>query len=323
MRVLSGIKPSGSIHLGNYLGALRQWAAEQNSESFFAVVDLHALTLPIEPDEVRQQTLSTAAALLAVGIDPSRSTLFLQSAVPQHTRLAWLLECVSSYGELRRMTQFKDKAGEQGAHRVGFFTYPVLMAADILLYDAELVPVGDDQRQHLELARTIAERFNARYGETFVVPDGLIPKAGARVMDLQNPLKKMSKSETSPLGTIGLFDSPDEIDRKVKRAVTDVDGEMRLDRRHKPGLTNLVEILAALTGESPKKVVARFTQYGPLKAELSERLIETLTPIREHHSALMADPAEIMLQFERGSAHARDVAQPVYERAARAMGIVG
>jgi tryptophanyl-tRNA synthetase len=321
MRVLSGIQPSGSVHLGNYLGALRSWAAEQHRDAFYCVVDLHALTKPIEPTALNAQTYELAAALLAVGIDPERSTLFVQSHVEYHTRLSWLLECVASFGELRRMTQFKEKADEQGGHRVGLLTYPVLMASDILLYDTERVPVGDDQRQHLELTRVLAERFNSRYGETFTVPDALVPTAGARVMDLQEPTRKMSKSEGGPQGVINLFDSPDEIDRKIRRAVTDNDGEVRFDRTAKPGLSNLLEIFASLTRESPAAVASRYTRYGDLKADLTVALVETLGPISLRYRDFLADPAEVRRQLAAGAERARDVAAATYARAATAIGL--
>jgi tryptophanyl-tRNA synthetase len=249
-RVLSGIVPSGNFTLGNYLGALRHWVSFQDDhDAFYGVMDLHALTNEIEPAEVRANTLDAALNLLAVGLDPDRATLFVQSHVPEHARLTWLLECIASYGELRRMTQFKDKGKGQDSVRAGLFTYPVLMAADILIYDANAVPVGDDQRQHLELARELAVRFNKRYGETFTVPEAAIAGTAARVMDLQHPERKMSKSIESPLGTIGLLDSDEDITRKVRRAVTDTDGEMRYDRVAKPGLANLRR--RALEGDLP------------------------------------------------------------------------
>ena len=243
-RVLSGIAPSGNFTLGNYLGALRHWVSFQDGyDALYCVVDLHALTTEIEPADLRANTLDAALNLLAIGLDPDRCTLFVQSHVPEHTRLTWLLESTIAMGELRRMTQFKDKGKGQETARVSLFTYPALMAADILLYDAVAVPVGDDQRQHLELTRDVAIRFNHRYGETFVVPDAAIPGTGARVMDLQHPERKMSKSSDSPLGTIRLLDSDEEITKKVRKAVTDTDGEMRYDREAKPGLANLLDLL--------------------------------------------------------------------------------
>jgi len=323
MRVLSGIQPSGSVHLGNYLGALRNWVAEQHRDAFYCVVDLHALTLPIEPDELRIQTIECAAALLAVGIDPQRSTLFLQSQIPYHTRLNWLLECVASFGELRRMTQFKEKSDAQESHRAGLLTYPVLMAADILLYDTDRVPVGDDQRQHLELTRVIAERFNSRYGTTFVVPSALVPAAGARIMDLQEPTRKMSKSQSSPQGTLNIMDDADTIRRKIMRAVTDTDNDVRVDRREKPGLTNLLEIFASLTGETPTAIAERYDQYGPLKKDLAEKLVDVLNPIAQRFHDFVRDPGEVRRQLDIGAERAESIAAATYRRAADSMGIVG
>jgi tryptophanyl-tRNA synthetase len=322
MKVLSGIQPSGSIHLGNYVGALRNWVREQHRDAYYCVVDLHALTSSIDPAVLTRQTHECVAALLAVGIDPEQSTLFIQSHVEYHARLNWILECVASVGELQRMTQFKDKAGEQGAHRVGFFTYPVLMASDILLYNTDRVPVGDDQRQHLELTRELAERFNARYGDTFVVPAALIPTAGARVMDLQEPTRKMSKSESSPQGTLGILDSPDDIDRKIKRAVTDTDGEVRFDRHTKPGVSNLLEIFASLTNETPNDIAAKYTRYGDLKADLSSCLIETLSPIQARYREFLSDRAATLELVKVGADRARPVAAATYERAADAIGLL-
>ena len=266
-RVLSGIAPSGDFTLGNYLGALRHWVTFQDdSDAFYCVVDLHALTNEIDPAVLRRNTLDAARNLLAVGLDPERCAIFVQSHVPEHTQLTWLLECTATMGELRRMTQYKEKSEGNESVRVGLFTYPVLMAADILLYAADEVPVGDDQRQHLELARELAVRFNHRYGETFTVPEAAIPRAAARVMDLQHPERKMSKSVDSPLGTIGLLDPADEITRKVKKAVTDTDGEVRYDRVAKPGVANLLELLAGATGRTPQEVATGYTRYGDLKA---------------------------------------------------------
>src|SRR5580698_9487529 len=239
MKILSGMQPSGPLHLGNYLGALRQWVEAQNADAFYCVVDLHALTLQISPEELRLNTTDLVATYLAVGLDPEVCTIFIQSQVPYHAQLNWLLECVATYGEVSRMVAFKEKSERQEGYRVGLLTYPVLQAADILLYDSEEVPVGDDQRQHLELARDIAERFNNRFGDTFRVPKGVQPGVAARVMDLQEPTRKMSKSVSSPLGTILLFDQPSEIERKIAKAVTDTDGEVHFDWETKPGISNL------------------------------------------------------------------------------------
>jgi tryptophanyl-tRNA synthetase len=322
-RVLSGIQPSGSFTLGNYLGALRHWVSFQDgNDAFYCVVDLHALTLEIDPAELRTNTVDAALNMLAVGLDPDRCTLFAQSHVPEHTRLTWLLECTTSMGELRRMTQFKDKAKAQDAARVGLFTYPVLMAADILLYDADAVPVGDDQRQHLELARELAVRFNNRYGETFTVPEAAIAGTAARVMDLQHPERKMSKTVSSPLGTIGLLDSDEDITRKVRRAVTDTDGDMRYDRAAKPGLANLLDLLAAATGRTPEDVAKGYTRYGDLKNDVAAALCELLRPVRERRAELDRDPSYVHAVLARGAAHAQEVASATYARAADAMGLL-
>jgi tryptophanyl-tRNA synthetase len=322
-RVLSGIKPSGGFTLGNYLGALRHWVSFQDGhDAFYCVVDLHALTEEIQPSALRSNTLDAALNMLAVGLEPDRSTLFVQSHVPEHTRLTWLLESTASYGELRRMTQFKDKGKGQESVRVSLFTYPVLMAADILLYDANAVPVGDDQRQHLELARELATRFNNRYGETFVVPDAAIPGTAARVMDLQHPERKMSKTIDSPLGTIGLLDSDEEITRKVRKAVTDTDGDMRYDRRAKPGLANLLDLLAAATDRTPQQVARGYTRYGDLKNDVAAALCDLLRPVRERRASLEGDLPYVHAVLERGASRAHEVASATYARAADAMGLL-
>jgi tryptophanyl-tRNA synthetase len=322
-RVLSGLQPSGDLHLGNYLGALRNWVADQDAhDAFYCIVDLHALTLDIDPADLRSRTAETALDLLAAGLDPDRCTLFVQSHVAEHTRMAWLLECTATMGELGRMTQFKDKSAGQDSVRVGLFTYPVLQAADILLYDAERVPVGDDQRQHLELTREVAIRFNYRYGDTLVVPEAAIPVAGARVMDLQYPGNKMSKSVNSPLGTVLMLDSPDAIRRKVKKAVTDTDGEVRYDRAAKPGLSNLLELLAVATGGTPVEVAARYDRYGDLKGDVAEALIELLRPVRERREALAADPGAVPAMLATGAEKARTVASTTYARSAEAIGLL-
>jgi tryptophanyl-tRNA synthetase len=322
-RVLSGIKPSGSFTLGNYLGALRHWVTFQDgNDAFYCVVDLHALTEEIEPADLRANTLDAALNMLACGLEPDRCTLFIQSHVAEHTRLTWLLESTASFGELGRMTQFKDKGRGQEKVRASLFTYPVLMAADILLYDADAVPVGDDQRQHLELTRELAHRFNNRYGETFVVPEAAISGTAARVMDLQHPERKMSKTIDSPLGTIGLLDSDEEITRKVRKAVTDTDGEMRYDRAAKPGLSNLLELLAAATDRTPVEVARGYTTYGDLKNDVAAALSEMLRPIRERRRALEGDLAYVDAVLSRGAARAREVAGATYARAADAMGLL-
>jgi tryptophanyl-tRNA synthetase len=286
------------------------------------VVDLHALTVDIDPVLLRRNSLDAALNLLAVGLDPKRSALFVQSHVPEHTQLTWLLECTATMGELRRMTQFKEKSEGNESVRAGLFTYPVLMAADILLYAADEVPVGDDQRQHLELARELAVRFNHRYGETFRVPEAAIPGTAARVMDLQHPQRKMSKSVESPLGTIGLLDSAEEITRKVKKAVTDTDGEVRYDRAAKPGVANLLELLAGATGRTPQEVAAGYARYGDLKRDVAEALGELLRPVRLRRAALEEDPAYLESVLAEGAATAHAVAARTYAAAADAMGLL-
>jgi tryptophanyl-tRNA synthetase len=309
------------MHIGNYLGAVRQWVASQNTESFFCIVDLHALTLQIEPARLREQTVDYLATLVAAGLDPEVCTLFVQSQVPYHAQLSWLLECVATYGELSRMTQFKEKASRQEGYRVGLLTYPVLMAADILLYGAHQVPVGEDQRQHLELTREIAERFNNRYGDVFTVPVGVQPVAAARVMDLQEPTRKMSKSVASPLGLIYLLDDASEIDRKIKKAVTDTDNEVRYDREAKPGVANLLEMYASFSDERPEDVAERYARYGELKSDLSELVIAALAPIQQRYRELRADEGALYALAARGAHKAADVAGPQYRRAAAAMGL--
>jgi tryptophanyl-tRNA synthetase len=329
-RVFSGIKPTGDPHLGNLLGAVRWWVEDQRQgDSFYCVVDLHALTEPGDPAELHRATLAMATLLLAAGIDPESSTLFLQSHVPAHSQLAWLLECTASMGELRRMTQFKDKSAREGEEsaRVGLFTYPVLMAADILLYDTDRVPVGDDQRQHLELARNLAHRFNNRFGPTFVVPEAIVPPAGrgARIMDLQSPAKKMSKSSESQQGSIGLFDDPATIERKVKRAVTDADtgpDSVRYDRVAKPGVANLLEILAAVQGRRPEDVAGDYTQYGPLKADLAASIISVVEPIQAAYRRWEQEPGAVAKVLRTGAERADEVARATLRRAGDAVGLV-
>ena len=322
-RVFSGVQPSGDLHLGNYLGAFRNWVADQHEfDALFCVVDLHALTLDYDPALLAQRTLETAESLLAAGLDPSVCTLFVQSHVPEHPRLTWLLECTATYGELRRMTQFKEKSGEQDTVRAGLLTYPVLMAADILLYDAERVPVGDDQRQHLELTRDVAARFNNRYGPTFVVPEAAVPKVGARVMDLQEPTRKMSKSVSSPLGTVLVLDSPEEIDRKVRKAVTDTETEVRYDPVAKPGVSNLLELLSASTGGDPAELAAGYVNYGQLKADVAEGLAELLRPVRARLEELHAERGYVESVLAEGAAKAGAIAGPTLDRAMRAVGLL-
>ena len=323
-RVFSGIKPTGNVHLGNVLGALLQWVDEQHrAESLYCVVDLHALTVPQDPAELRDTTLRLAQILLAVGLDPEACTLFVQSHVHQHAELAWVMECTASYGELSRMTQFKDKSSKGDFVSGGLFTYPALMAADILLYDTDEVPVGDDQRQHVELARDVAERFNSRYGQTFVVPKATYPAAGARVMDLQGPTSKMSKSDDQAPGTILLLDDPKVIEKKIKRAVTDTDSEVRFDVAAKPGVSNLLSILGAVTGRTPEQAAEGYTQYGPLKADTAAAVIERLSPIQARFAELAADPAETQRLLAIGAAKASERAAATLGRARDALGLLG
>jgi tryptophanyl-tRNA synthetase len=322
-RVFSGIQPSGDLHLGNYLGALRRFVVDQDEhDSIFCIVDLHALTIPKDPAALREATLATGALYLAAGIDPGRATLFVQSAVHEHSELAWLMECTVSFGELGRMTQFKEKADRRDFVSAGLFTYPALMAADILLYRTDRVPVGDDQRQHLELTRDVAERFNARYGETFVVPSAAIPAAGARVMDLQTPTNKMSKTVESPQGTVLVLDEPKVIERKIKRAVTDTEAEVRYDPAEKPGVSNLLSILAACTGRTPEEAAEGYTQYGPLKKDTAAAVVETVRPIQARYAELSADPGETTRLLALGADKARTIASKVYTRARDNIGLL-
>ena len=322
-RVLSGIQPSGDVHLGNLLGALRNWVADQHThESFHPIVDLHAITVAQDPAELQAATLRLAQLLMASGLDPEICVLWVQSHVPEHAELSWILECTAGFGELRRMHQFKDKAEGADFVSAGLFTYPVLQAADILLYDIDVVPVGDDQRQHLELTRDIAQRFNARHGDVLVVPEHRIPPAGARVMDLQDPTRKMSKSLGEAPGTIWLLDDPDTVRRKVRRAVTDSEPEVRFDRDAKPGVSNLLEILAAATQRTPQEVAAVYDRYGPLKNDCAEAVVEMLAPIRQRFAELSADPAETGRQLAAGAAAAAEVAAATMARVRRAIGFL-
>ncbi|HWW53716.1 MAG TPA: tryptophan--tRNA ligase, partial [Acidimicrobiales bacterium] len=319
----SGIQPTGDIHLGNYLGAIRRWVEDQYvHDSFYCVVDLHALTMPQDPAQLGAKTLQTATVLIAAGLDPDVCTLFVQGHVPQHSELAWLLECTATFGELQRMIQFKEKSAGQESVRVGLFTYPVLQAADILLYDADRVPVGDDQRQHLELCRDLANRFNHHYGQTFVVPDAAIPKVGARVMDLQEPTSKMSKSASSPQGKIEILEDPATITRKIKRAVTDTGSEVSYDPATKPGVSNLLELLAVTTGSTPSEVSARYTQYGALKADTAEAVVEFLRPVQERYRALSADPDHVRDVLAKGATKAEAIASVTLARARNAVGLL-
>lgn len=324
-RVFSGIQPTGDLHLGNYLGAVRQWVADQAlHDALYCVVDLHALTLPHDPAELADRTRRTAMLLLAAGLDPHRCTLFVQSHVRAHTELTWILNCVATMGELRRMTQFKDKGKGQESVSVGLFDYPVLMAADILAYDTDRVPVGDDQRQHLELARDVALRFNHRFGETFVVPEAAIPPVGARIMDLQNPTAKMSKSAESPQGTIGLLDDPATIARRIKSAVTDSQTEVRFDPAAKPGVSNLLQILAATTDRHLPDLEAEFGSagYGALKVAAADAVVEFLAPLQARYTDLAADPAGVDALLGEGAAKADAIADGVMLRVREAVGLL-
>ena len=306
-RVLSGIRPTGSgFHLGNYLGAVRHWAAMQDeAECFFFLADLHALTELPDPAELRARTRGSAAELLAMGVDPARSAVFAQSHLPEHAELAWVLGCLTGFGEASRMTQFKEKGGGS----VGLFTYPVLQAADILMYQADSVPIGEDQRQHLELTRDLAQRFNARYGSTFVVPGPYAGKPGARIKDLQDPARKMSKT-LGGAGTLWVLDEPKVLTKKVKSAVTDPGREVVLDVEAKPGISNLMTILAVVDGTSVEQVQADFAGrgYGDFKGAVAEAVVALFAPVRERYTELMADPAELDRVLAGGAARAREVA---------------
>ena len=322
-RVLSGIQPSGDLHLGNYLGAIRNWARIQHTaDAFYPVVDLHAVTVPQAPGELGRATLRMSQMLMAAGLDPEVCTIFVQSHVREHTECAWLLECTVSFGELSRMTQFKDKSGQQEFISAGLFTYPALQAADILLYDADEVPVGADQRQHIELTRDIAERFNSRYGDTFKLPEAVVPAAGARVMDLQSPTNKMSKSLDSPRGTVDLLDDPADVVRKIKSAVTDSDAEVRYDAAAKPGVSNLLSILGAATGRTPEEAADGYSMYGPLKADTAEAVVELLRPIQTRFAELEADPAETSRLLKIGADKAEAIAAVTLERARTNIGLL-
>ena len=323
-RVLSCIQPTGQVHLGNYLGALRNWVDGQHrGDVFHGIVDLHALTVTETPGVLGDNTVELAAMLFAVGLDPQVATVFVQSHVAEHSQLGWIMECTVSFGELSRMTQFKDKAAKREADFVsaGLFTYPALQAADILLYDAEEVPVGDDQRQHIEITRDIALRFNHRFGDTFVVPRAVTPAAGARVMDLQAPTNKMSKSTDTDAGIIYLTDSPADIEKKFKRAVTDSDNEVSYDRDKKPGVSNLLDILSVATSTPVSALVEQNSQYGKLKTDTGLAVAAMLEPIQSRYTALRSDPAELSRLLRIGAERARHVATATLDRAHRAIGL--
>jgi tryptophanyl-tRNA synthetase len=321
MRIFSGIQPSGDPHIGNYSGGFRQYAATQErGEAFFCIVDLHAITIRHDPAALREGTLDIGAMLFATGLDPERSTVFVQSHVSAHAEAAWLLSSVTSYGQLGRMTQFKEKAEDEDFISAALFTYPVLMAGDILLYQTDIVPIGEDQRQHLELSRDIAQRFNSRYGETFVIPDGVFPDTGGRVMNLQEPDVKMSKSRGAESGTVLMLDPPDTIRKKLKTAVTDSGSEVRYDPEEKPGISNLIELLTVVTGDSIQDVEARYdgSGYGQFKQDVAEAIVEVLDPIQTRYRELRSDPAELERLLQMGAEKARASSAPtlslMYER---------
>jgi tryptophanyl-tRNA synthetase len=323
LRIFSGIQPTGRKTLGNYSGGFRQYVQTQEAgDAFFCIVDLHSITVEYEPAELRRSTLDLAALLFATGLDAERSTIFCQSHVTAHSEAAWLLSAVTSYGQLGRMTQFKDKSAAHEFVSAGLFTYPVLMAGDILLYQTDLVPIGDDQRQHLELARDIAERFNYRFGETFRVPEGQFPEVGGRIMDLQEPTNKMSTTLSSEQGAVYIADEPDVVRKKFKSAVTDSGREVRYDPQEKPGVSNLLEIMSVATGESIDALERRFADagYGEFKEAVGESVVALLTPIRERYEALRSDERELQRLLAVGAEKARRVAEPTLEKMYEQMG---
>ncbi|HET8528600.1 MAG TPA: tryptophan--tRNA ligase [Gaiellaceae bacterium] len=324
-RVFSGIQPTGRKTLGNYSGGFRQYVQTQAAgEAFFCIVDLHSITVEHDPEELRRSTLDLAAMLFAAGLDAERSTVFCQSHVTAHAEAAWLLSAVTGYGQLGRMTQFKDKSSSSEFISAGLFTYPVLMAGDILLYQTDVVPIGDDQRQHLELARDVAERFNHRFGEIFRVPEGRYPEIGGRIMDLQEPTKKMSTTLSSEQGAVYIADTPDQIRKKFRSAVTDSEREIRYDPQAKPGVSNLLEIMSVATGEPIEALERQFdgAGYGDLKQAVGESVVELLTPIRERFEALRADERELQRLLAVGAEKARRAAEPTLEAMYDRMGFV-
>ena len=325
MRIFSGIRASGEKTLGNYSGAYRQFlATQEEADAFFCIVDLHSITTPFEPDALREATLDGAAMLYAVGLDPDRSTIFAQSHVTAHAEAAWLLGAVASFGELRRMTQFKDKAAEQDFVSAGLFNYPVLMAGDILLYQADVVPVGDDQRQHVELTRDIAERFNQRFGETFVVPAVSIPEQGARIKNLQEPERLMSTTRGAPQGVVRVLDPPDVVRNKFKTAVTDSGTDVRYAPEDKPGISNLLEIMSVATGDGISELESRYDGggYGRFKDEVADAVVELFTPVRARYDELRGDEAQLKTLLARGAEKARESSAPTLETMYKRMGFV-
>ena len=324
MRIFSGIQPTGDKHLGNYIGGFRQYArTQEQGEGFFCIVDLHSITSEYDPQDLHDRTLDLYAMLVATGLDPERSVVFAQSHVMAHAEASWLLSAVTSYGQLARMTQFKDKSDQREFISSGLFTYPVLMAGDILLYQTDIVPIGDDQRQHLELARDIAERFNTRFGVTFVVPRGVYPDVGARIMDLQDPSKKMSTTGGTEQGTVRLLDEPDVIRKKFKSAVTDSDREIRRSD-DKPGVTNLIDILSVATGKTPGEIETEYTDsgYGQLKEDVGQAVVEMVAPVRERYLELRGDEAELLRLLAVGADRAREASAPTLNAMYERMGFV-
>jgi tryptophanyl-tRNA synthetase len=325
VRIFSGIQPTGAKHLGNYSGGFRQYVATQEEgDAFFCIVDLHSITTAYEPEELRSSTLDLAAMLFATGLDADRSIVFCQSHVPAHAEGAWLLSSVTSFGQLGRMTQFKEKGERQEFVAAGLFTYPILMAADILLYQTDLVPIGDDQRQHLELARDVAERFNSRFGETFRLPEGRFPNEGGRIMDLQEPDRKMSTTGGTPQGTVLLVDPPDVVRKKVKSAVTDSGRDVRYDPEEKAGVSNLIEIMAVATGDSFDEIVSRYDGqgYGPFKEDVADAVVALLDPIRSRYEELRGDPGELERLLAAGAEKARAASEPTLTEMYERMGFV-
>jgi tryptophanyl-tRNA synthetase len=324
MRVFSGIQPTGSKHFGNYSGGFRQYVATQElGDAFFCIVDLHSITVGFDPADLRERTLDLGAMLFAVGLDPDRSTVFVQSHVSAHAEAAWLLSAVTSFGELRRMTQFKEKADQQEFVSAGLLTYPVLMAGDILLYQTDVVPIGDDQRQHLELTRDIAERFNSRYGETFKLPEGQYPEVGARIMDLQEPERKMSTTLGTPQGTLELLDPPDVLAKKVKSAVTDSGREVRRGPG-KEGIENLIDIMSVATGETREEIEGRYdgAGYGQFKSDVAEAVLALVQPIQERYRELRGDEPELLRMLGIGADKAREASGPTLAQMYERMGFV-
>ncbi|TMM07021.1 MAG: tryptophan--tRNA ligase [Actinobacteria bacterium] len=325
MRIFSGIQPTGEKHFGNYSGGFRQYAATQEEgEAFFCIVDLHSITVEYDVEELRESTLDLAAILFATGLDPDRSTVFVQSHVTAHAEAAWLLSSVASYGQLGRMIQFKEKSERQEFVAAGLFTYPVLMAGDILLYQTDLVPIGDDQKQHLELARDIAERFNFRYGETLKIPAGRFAQTGGRIMDLQEPDRKMSTTDSQPAGKVLLTDPPDTVRKKLKSAVTDSGTDVRYDPEEKPGISNLLEIMSVATGEPIPELESRYDSggYGQFKSDVAEAVVALLDPIRSRYEELRADEPQLRSLLARGADKARETAAPTLEQMYKRMGFV-